>query len=79
MRSENNEKINRIISMKITSKLLLIAWMICFSGIGFTQDDVADYFSEMKNHDLSVVLTVEFFGKSEDAFERPPIKSFRMY
>ena len=76
MQSEKNEIINRIISIKIASKFLLITCMICFSGMGFAQYDVADYFSEMKNHDLSVVITTEFFGEGEYAIERPPILGF---
>ena len=61
--------------MKNKLKLLLIFLTIGFSRIGYAQD-VANYFSEMKNHDLSVVITTEYFGEGEYAIERPPILGF---
>jgi len=58
--------------MKSKLKLLLMTLMICFSRMGYAQD-VTNYFSEMKNHDLSVVIAFERFS---DGIELPPILGF---
>ena len=59
--------------MKTKLTLLLTFLIICFSMTGYAQDNVTDYFNEMKHHDLSVVIAFERFS---DGIERPPILGF---
>ena len=65
--------------MNTKLKLLFVSLMICFSGKGFAQEEkVTDYFNEMKNHDLSVVITAKLLTDDggETTFERKPIIGF---